>query len=141
MSYPMNLLLFCTFLPLGRAVPFFRRFVNIFQRNSNIFFFCFLEVQISLPEDGGRVIGRNKTDRRNAVGGIDLFALDVGKKVGSIFDEFLVLELYFVLVAPNLVEAVHIKLDRGLFTCLTNEDMLECLKYLGSTTSSKARRL
>ena len=39
------------------------------------------------------------------------------------------------------MKVIHVKLNDGKDTCLTKEDMLECLKYWGRTISSKAFRL
>ena len=47
-------------------------------------------------------------------------------------DEHFVVLFYFV-------EIVHIKLGGRMFTCLTKEEKLECLKYLGSISLVKLR--
>lgn len=39
------------------------------------------------------------------------------------------------------MKIIHIELNNKSDTCLTKEDMFECLKYCGSTISSKARKL
>jgi len=85
--------------------------MNIFQRNSIILFSSFLEGQIRVLEDWSGVIRGDEANGRDAAGGIDLLSFDVGKQLRPIFDKFLMLKLDFVLVAPNLVETVHIKLD------------------------------
>jgi hypothetical protein len=51
------------------------------------------------------------------------------------------LKLDLILVTTNFVEVVHVELDYKNYTCRTKEDMFECLKYRGSTISSKALRL
>ena len=70
-----------------------------------------------------------------------MFAPYLGQQVCSVFYEFVMLELNFVFVSPDLVEAVHVELSREKGTCRTKDDMLECLKYLGRTISSKALTL
>ena len=70
-----------------------------------------------------------------------MLTFDLREKFGFISDKFIVLELNLIPISSYFMEIVHIELYEMRFTCLTKEDMLECLKYLGRTTSSKARRL
>lgn len=67
-----------------------------------------------------------------------MFPFDLGKQVGAVFEKEVVLELEIVFVAAHLVEVVHVELGGRGGTCLTKEDMLECLKYCGRTSYSKA---
>ena len=64
-----------------------------------------------------------------------MFSFDLGEEIRSVFDKFLVLELYLVFISSNFMEVVHIELNEDDFTCRTKEDILECLKYLGNTIS------
>lgn len=40
-------------------------------------------------------------------------------------------ETILVGIRPHFVEIVHIQLGKGIGTCLTKEEYLLCLKYLG----------
>lgn len=70
-----------------------------------------------------------------------MLASDLGEELRHIFDKLLVLKLDLILITANFVEVVHVELGYNKSTCLTKDDMFECLKYRGRTISSKALRL
>ena len=98
-----------------------------------LLFFFFLKLHLHFVGD--------QSYGRDANWWFYLFSAYLNKKLRSIFFEFLVLKLNLVLITSHFMKIIHIELNNKIHTCRTKEDMFECLKYWGSTISSKARKL
>ena len=53
--------------------------------------------------------------------------------------KFLMFKLVFSFLTSNLMKVIHVKLCliMNIFTCLTKDEKLECLKYFGKIRLSK----